>query len=118
MRVTRRVTQLGVDTSEHHVADRVFEDLGLVVHLVPAVAEFAHQESLQQAVPADHCQRGLPAPFGECDRAVLLVVHQTLIGEPSDRLRGGAGRYPDALSQQLGADLVLRPLLGAPDGLR
>ncbi len=119
VRVAGRVTEFGVDPVEHHVADRVFEDLGLVMHLVPAVAEFLHEEGFQQSVPADHRQRCEPAPpLGQRHRAVLLVVHQALVGQSADRLRGGAGRHSDAFGQQLGADLFfVRPLLGRPDRL-
>ena len=42
-----------VDALEQAVADRVLEHLGLVVHLVPRVAELAHQPGLDQAVAAD-----------------------------------------------------------------
>lgn len=115
MRVTRGVAELGVDAVEHAVGHRVLEDLGLVVDLVPAVAEFLHQERLHQPVPADHCERGAPAGVGQGDRTVLLVVDQTLIGEFADRLRCGRRRYADAFGQQFRADLLARPFLGCPD---
>ncbi len=39
VRIALRIAQLGVDAVEHPVRDGVLEHLGLVVHLVPAVAE-------------------------------------------------------------------------------
>ncbi len=76
MWITGGEAQLGVDAVQHAVGDRVLEDLGLVVHLVPAVAEFAHQERLHQSVSAHHRQRGTPAGVGQCHRAVLLVIDE------------------------------------------
>ena len=107
MRVPGRVTELGVYPVEHPVGDRVLEHFGLVVHLIPAVAELAHQERLHQPVSAHHRQRRAPAGVGERDRAVFLMIHQPLIGEFADRLRGGAGRYAEALGQQLGGHLLV-----------
>ncbi len=46
--------QAGVDALEQSVADGVLEYLGLVVHLVPAVAELLYQPGLDQPVPAHH----------------------------------------------------------------
>ena len=112
------IAELGVDAVQHPVGDRVLEHLGLVVHFVPAVAEFAHQERLHQPVPAHHRQRGASARVGQRHRAVLLVVDQALIGELADGFRRRAGRHPDALGEHLGADLLERPLLGGPDDLQ
>ena len=115
MRIAGRMSELGVDAGEHPVGHGVLEHLGLVVHLVPAVAEFADEEGLHEPVPADHRQRGRPTGVGQRHRAVLLVIDETLIGQLADGLRGGARGHPDPLGQQLGADLFVRPLLGGPD---
>ena len=117
VRVALREPQLGVDAGHQPIRHRVLEHLGLVVHLVPAVAELVDQEGLQQPVPAHHRQRRSPARLGQGHRAVLLVVDQALLGEFADRLRGRAGRHPDPVGQHLGADLFHRPLLGIPDDL-
>ena len=37
----------------------MLEHLGLVVHLIPAVAQFAHQEGLHEPVAAHHRERGI-----------------------------------------------------------
>ena len=84
MRVAPREPQLGVDPGHQAIRYRVFEHLGLVVHLVPAVAEFIDQEGLQQPVPAHHRQRRPPPRFGQGHRAILLVVDQALLGEFAD----------------------------------
>ena len=104
-----------VETCHEAVGHRVLEDLGLVVHLIPPVAEFADEERLDQAVAPHHQHSGRSTLVGEGDRAVPLVGDETLIGELADGLRRGAGRDADAVGQQLGADLLVRPLLGGPD---
>ena len=53
VRVEPRAAEPLVDALEQPVADRVLEHLGLVVHLVPGVAELAHQPGLDEAVAAD-----------------------------------------------------------------
>lgn len=47
VRIALREPQLGVDAGHQAIRDRVLEHLGLVVHLVPAVAELVDQECLQ-----------------------------------------------------------------------
>ena len=59
VRIAGGIAELGVDAVEHPVGHRVLEHLGLVVHLVPAVAELVDQERLHQPVAAHHRQRGL-----------------------------------------------------------
>jgi hypothetical protein len=115
VRVASGVAQLGVDPVEHGVRDRVLEDFGLVVHLVPAVPELVDQERLHEPMPAHHRQRGEAPVRGQRDRAVLGVVDEALVGELADGLRGRTGRHSEALGEQLGADLLVRPLLGRPD---
>ena len=118
VRVALREPQLGVDAGDQAIRYRVFEHLGLVVDLVPAVAELVDQEGLQQPVPAHHRQRRSPARLGQRHRAVLRVIDQPLLGEFADRLRGRAGRHPDPVGEHFGADLFHRPLLGIPDDLQ
>jgi len=115
VRVAGGMTELGVNTVEHAIGHRVLEHLGLVVHLVPAVAQLANEERLHQPVPAHHRQRGAAAGLGQRHGAVLLVIDQPLVGELADGLRSGAGRHADPLGEHLGADLLQRPLLGGPD---
>ncbi len=115
VRIAGGMPELGVDAGQHPVGHGVLEHLGLVVHLVPAVAELADQEGLHQPVAAHHRQRGRPAGVGQRHRAVLLVIDEPLIGQLADGLRRGARGHADPLGQHLGADLFQRPLLGGPD---
>ncbi|ETD32139.1 hypothetical protein W823_17080 [Williamsia sp. D3] len=79
-----------VQPRQEAIGHGVLEYLGLVVHFVPSVAEFADEECLQQTMPPDHQHRGRSAGLGERDRSVALVHHEILIGELADRLgRGG-----------------------------
>ncbi len=109
------MAELGVDAGQHRVGHGVLEHLGLVVHLVPAVAEFADEEGLHQPVPAHHRQRGLPAGVGQRHGAVLLVIDEPLVRQLADGLRRGARGHADPLGQHLGAHFFPRPLLGGPD---
>ncbi|GKU68283.1 hypothetical protein NJB18183_34290 [Mycobacterium montefiorense] len=117
MRVALRESQLGVDAIHQPIRYRMLEHFGLVVHLIPAIAELVDQEGLQQPVPAHHLECRAPTRFGQRYRSVLRVVDEALLGEFADRLRGRAGRYPDPVGQHLGADPFHRPLLGIPDDL-
>ncbi len=65
MRIALREAQLGVDARHQPVGHRVLEYLGLVVHLVPAVAEFLDQKGLQQPVAPDHGQRRSTPRLGQ-----------------------------------------------------
>ncbi len=73
VRVESRAAEPGVDALQQPVADRVLEHLGLVVHLVPGVAELAHEPGLDEAVPAQHGQGALLAVLGEPHRTVRHV---------------------------------------------
>ena len=86
MWIAPREPQLGVDAGHQAIRHRVLEHLGLVVDLVPAVAELVDEEGLQQPVPAHHRQRSSPPGLGQGHRAILLVVDQALFGEFADRL--------------------------------
>ena len=91
MRIALGEAQLGVDARHQPIGYRVLEHLGLVVHFVPAVAELLDQEGLQQPMAPDHRQRRPPPRFGQCDRAIFLVIDQALLSEFADGFRGGAG---------------------------
>src|SRR5713101_7418498 len=82
------------DSSLHPLRDHVLESLGLVVDLVPAVAEHLDQEHLEQAVVADQLEGDLPSFLRELLAAVPVVLDQALGGEPrhhlADRRRGDA----------------------------
>ena len=74
-------SQHSVHALNQTLGDCMLELFGLVVHLVPAVAQHPDQEGLHQPVPANHRQRCSAARVGQRHRAVLLVVHQALIGQ-------------------------------------
>jgi hypothetical protein len=96
----------------------VFENLGLVVDLVPAVSEFTDQEGLEQAVPPDHQDRGGATGLGQGDRSVAFVHHQALVGELADRLRSRGRRHTELLGEHLRGDLLGLPFLPGPDDLQ
>ena len=55
--IRRRMAQRLVDAGHEIVAHGVLEALGLVVHLVPAVAELLDEIGLQETVPAEQMGR-------------------------------------------------------------
>ena len=64
------------DTFHKPVRDDVFEDLRLVVDLVPGVPEFLHEVELDQSVTAQYGQGDLVSRGGQSHVAVALVVDQ------------------------------------------
>ena len=65
VRVPGRVAQLGRHPFNEGVRDGVFQEFGFVMDLVPAVAQLADEESLDQPVPPDHGQGQPDAVAGE-----------------------------------------------------
>src|SRR5436190_1090613 len=87
------------DSSLHPLRDHMLESLGLVVDLVPGVAQHLDQEHLEQAVVADELEGDLPAFLGELLAAVPVVLDQALCGEPRDHLAYRRGRDAQPLRQ-------------------
>ena len=73
----------------HPLRHHVLEPFGLVVHLVPAVAEHLDQEHLEQAVVPHQLEGDLPALAGQLLAAVAVVLDQALGGEAGDHLADG-----------------------------
>src|SRR5690606_32968086 len=76
VRVDRGMAQAFGDTFHKTVRDDVFEDLRLVVDLVPGVPEFLHEVELDQSVTAQYGQGDLVSRGGQSHVAVALVVDQ------------------------------------------
>ncbi|MEJ7650652.1 MAG: intradiol ring-cleavage dioxygenase [Nakamurella sp.] len=87
VRVDVRVPQAFIDGIEQPVGDGMFEHLGFVVHLVPAVAHLAHQPGLDQTMTSQHLQRVPRTGSRQSDRAVGLVDHQVPGGQLLHHLR-------------------------------
>ncbi|SKU16154.1 Uncharacterised protein [Mycobacteroides abscessus subsp. abscessus] len=107
MWIALRVAEFCVDLGQEQVRDGMLQHFGLVVHFIPAIAEFVDQIRLQQPVPTDHEHRRLAAVVGQRHRAVLFVVYEPLVGELAYRFRCGARRHAHALGQHFGADLFV-----------
>src|SRR5450759_1714025 len=90
------------DALLHSLRDHVLEALGLVVHLVPAVAQHLDEEHLQQAVMAHQLQSHLAALAGQLLALVSVVLDQALRGEAGDHLADRRRRDAQALSQVAG----------------
>src|SRR2546430_981197 len=99
VRVQLRPAEQLEDSSLHPLRDHVLESLGLVVDLVPGVAQHLDQEHLEQAVVADELEGDLPAFLGELLAAVPVVLDQALCGEPRDHLAYRRGRDAQPLRQ-------------------
>ncbi|BAS11038.1 hypothetical protein AHiyo4_44600 [Arthrobacter sp. Hiyo4] len=67
----------------------MLEDLGLVVHFVPAVSQNLHEECFQEAVPAHHFDGVCPAGGRQFDAAIGGMRDQALLGQPTDAVRNG-----------------------------
>ena len=74
------------DALLHAFRDHVLEALGLVMHLVPGVAQDADQEHLEEAVVTNELEGNLAALARELLAAVPVVLHQALGREPGDHL--------------------------------
>jgi hypothetical protein len=74
------------DARLHALGDDVLEALGLLVHLVPAVAEDLDQEHLEQAVMADELDRDAPSLPRQLLAAVTVVLYQPLRRESRNHL--------------------------------
>ena len=117
MRVAARVAQRCVHAVDEQVGDGVLEHLGLLVDLVPLVAEPLDEVGLEQAVPADHRDGEVAALLGERDRAVALVLEETHAAHAPDGLRDGRRADPEPLGELLGRHWGVGPLLGRPHDL-
>jgi hypothetical protein len=89
VRVDGRVAEPGGDQLLELLRQRVLEHLGLGVHLVPGHPEALNQEQLDEPVMPDHLEGDTPAPLGEADSAVALVLDEAerrkLPQHPGDR---------------------------------
>ena len=77
----------------------VLERAGETIGLVPRVAEHVGKESLDDAVPPDGRDRGLPARRRQLDPAVGLVVDEPAVGEALHGRGHRAGREPEPLGE-------------------
>ena len=85
------------------VRDSVLERLGLVVDLVPAHAQLAHEVRLEQAMATHDAQGSPPARRRQLDAAVARVADQTVACEALHHARHGGGPDPEARGQLAGA---------------
>src|SRR5581483_9812359 len=79
VRIQVRPAQQLEDAGLHALRDHVLEAGGLVVDLVPTVAEDLYQEHLQQAVVADQLERRR-APLGRQLLSTVAVVSDQALG--------------------------------------
>ena len=117
VRIAGRVPQQGVDAVHHEVGYRVFENLRLVVHAVPGVAERLNEEGFDEAVAANHGQ-GVGAPnLGELDGAVGLMLDQVGGGEALEAVRYRRNAQAHAFCQGGCGGRGFGPFFEAPDFL-
>ena len=62
----------------HALGDDVLQPLGLVVNLVPAVAQHLHEEHLEEAMVPDQLHGDLSALAGQLLAAVAVVLDEAL----------------------------------------
>ena len=82
VRIVLRLPQRGRHALDELVRHGVLEPLGLGVHAAPVVSQMLRQVHLQDAVAADHLQRGAPPLRGELHAAIWHVLDQPGLGEP------------------------------------
>ncbi len=83
----------------HPFGDHVLQALGLVVHLVQAVAEDLNEEHLEQPVVPDQLQCNLAPVAGQLLAAVPVVLDKTLRGQPRDHLADARRRDAETLGK-------------------
>ena len=76
VRVKLGVAELGGDALFEPLGDEVFEALGLLVHLVPGVAEDLVKKCFEQPMVANDFERAFLSGLGKLHAVVLLVHHQ------------------------------------------
>ena len=106
-----------VDRSTMTTQVRRLERLGLVVNLVPRVAEFAREVRLEESVPTHHRERMGRPGLREDDRAVRRMLKEALRGELPEAVGGGGGAHAEALGEGGHGDGVGVPLAETPQGL-
>ena len=104
VRVAGRMAERSVDARLERLREVVLEALGLGVHLVPGQPEGLHQVELEQAVVADHLERGLCPGLRERDAVVRLVPHEPDAREPLDHRRRRRGGHAEPLRERARAD--------------
>ena len=95
----------------------MFEVFGLVVDLVPGVAEVGDEKRLDQPMPLQHPQGQCTPLVGERDRPVPLVSDQTLVAQPPDHLRYRRCAHPEPGRQRRRRHRRRLPLLCRIDDL-
>ena len=85
MWIRSRVSKIIVDTVHQLVGDSVLEAVRLLMHLIPAIAEDLHQESLQQSMAPNHGDRIATTGLSQLDLAVRPVGDQTGIDQTAQR---------------------------------
>ena len=107
------MTEFAIDRVEEAVADGMFENLGLVVHLIPPVAVRRHEPGLDQPMAPHHpeCQ-GEPA-VGQADRTVGNVPDQPCRTQLLHHLGHARHRESESVGETRSRDLV-----GLPFGVR
>ena len=95
----RVAVRIGFRPSEHLVhpidqpiGDDVLQELGFVVHLVPAEAHDLHQEQLDEPMTPQDERRELLAGGGQRDTGIGLVLDEPRLGEGFHHRRGRARR--------------------------
>ena len=89
VRVELRPAEELEDASLHGLGDHVLEALGLLMDLVPAVAEHLDQEHLEQPVMAHELERDLSAFACQLLAAIPVVLDQSLGIQSGDHLAHG-----------------------------
>ena len=80
----------------------MLEPLGLLVDLVPAVAEGLGQVHLEQAVVADHLQRHRLTGRRQGRAPVAVVADQAKLGQAVQHLRRRGRRHPKPFGELVG----------------
>ena len=95
----------------------MLQNLRLVVHTVPGVAESLNQECLNEAVAANHRQRVGAAGFSELNGAVGLMLNQIGGSQALKAVRYRRNAQAHALCQGGCGGRGLGPFFEAPDFL-
>src|SRR5581483_100166 len=95
------------DALLHPLRDDVLEALRLVVNLVPAVAENADEEHLEQPVMTDELECDLATLGRQLLAAISVVLDEALRGKARDHLAHARRRDAESLGQLTRRDRAL-----------
>src|SRR5699024_11490941 len=87
VRVSVRVAQIIGYPGDQKLGDRMFQDLGLLMDLVPGVVQYLNQKCFNQSMTTHHVHRMSTPGSGQGNRTVWRVVDEPGTPQPTQSVR-------------------------------